>query len=141
MGGVICCDALCSGVLDEALPHRSCQDPPPCPFANRRGGSICFGGTSDIRIVDISPLPEHRGQGVGTALLERVFAEAGAKGWSVSIHVEHFNPARALYDRLGFRELSRDGVYALMEWRCSAAGTGNIFSLYAEEDTMEACKA
>jgi len=82
------------------------------------GRLYLFRGATDTRIVDISLLPDHRGCGVGTALLEAVFIEAAARR-SVSIHVEHVNPARRLYDRMGFRELSRDGVYALMEWRLS----------------------
>ncbi len=74
-------------------------------------------GKREVRIVDISFLPDHRGRGVGGKLLAAVFAEAAVDGRSVTIHVEHFNPARRLYERMGFRELSRDGVYALMEWR------------------------
>ncbi len=84
------------------------------------GRLYLFRGASDLRIVDISLLPEHRGRGAGTLLLQTVFADAAPTGRSVSIHVEHFNPARRLYDRLGFREVSRDGVYALMEWRAMA---------------------
>ncbi len=80
------------------------------------GRLYLFRGADDTRIVDISLLPEQRGRGVGTALLTAVFAESVPAGRSVSIHVELFNPARRLYERLGFRELSRNGVYALMEW-------------------------
>ncbi len=38
-------------------------------------------------------------------------------GTRVSIHVEHDNPARRLYDRLGFQHVDTNGVYHLMEWR------------------------
>jgi predicted GNAT family acetyltransferase len=49
-------------------------------------------------------------------LLRRVFAEGDAAGKPVSIHVEVFNPARRLYDRLGFVEKGTHGdVYILME--------------------------
>jgi len=34
----------------------------------------------------------------------------------VSLHVETFNRARRLYDRLGFVEQDTNGIYALMEW-------------------------
>lgn len=84
------------------------------------GRLYLYRGAGDIRIVDVSLLPEFRGQGVGGLLLAAVFTEAAATDRSVSIHVEHFNPARRLYERMGFRELSRDGVYALMEWRDGA---------------------
>ena len=42
----------------------------------------------EIRIVDITLLPEFRGQGLGTGLLKQVQAEARSKGLPVTIHVE-----------------------------------------------------
>lgn len=69
----------------------------------------------EIRVVDIALLPGHRGSGIGTALLSRVFAEADRDGKAVSVHVEIFNPARRLYERLGFVEKADKGVYLLME--------------------------
>lgn len=71
-------------------------------------------GPTDIRVVDIALLPAFRGSGTGGRLLEEVFAEADAAGKQVSIHVEKFNPARRLYERLGFRETEDKGVYLLM---------------------------
>jgi ribosomal protein S18 acetylase RimI-like enzyme len=72
---------------------------------------------ADIRIVDIALLPEYRGRGIGTALLRAVQAEAVASNRTVSIHVERFNPARALYERLGFEVVGATGeVYLLLEW-------------------------
>jgi predicted GNAT family acetyltransferase len=70
----------------------------------------------EIRIVDIALMPAHRSGGIGTMLLRRVFAEGDAAGKPVSIHVEVFNPARRLYERLGFVEKGAHGdVYLLME--------------------------
>lgn len=74
----------------------------------------------DIRIIDIALLPEYRGRGVGTHLLRALLEEGGASGRKVSIHVELYNPARRLYDRLGFQPASEHGVYVLMEWRPQA---------------------
>jgi ribosomal protein S18 acetylase RimI-like enzyme len=67
------------------------------------------------RVVDIALLPEHRGQGLGRALMEDVLAEARAAQKVVRIHVERNNPALRLYDRLGFKEIGDTGVYLLME--------------------------
>ena len=69
----------------------------------------------EVRIVDISLLPEHRGRGLGGALLAALFAEADAAGKPVSVHVERFNPALRLYERLGFRFREDKGVYLLLE--------------------------
>jgi ribosomal protein S18 acetylase RimI-like enzyme len=68
-------------------------------------------------VIDISLLPELRGRGVGGAIMADVLDAARAAGQSVSIHVERHNPARRLYDRLGFTQLEDQGVYLLLEWR------------------------
>ena len=68
------------------------------------------------RIIDITFLPEHRGQGFGEALLRDLLEEAAAVGKAVSIHVEKFNPAMGLYRRLGFKCVEDKGVYDLMHW-------------------------
>jgi GNAT superfamily N-acetyltransferase len=70
----------------------------------------------EIRIVDIALVAERRGSGIGTRLLRHVMDEAVAAGKKVSIHVEVFNPARHLYDRLGFTLAVDKGVHLLLEW-------------------------
>ena len=70
----------------------------------------------EIRLVDIALLPEHRGRGHGSAILERILAEGEERGQAVSIHVESENPALRLYERLGFRRVDTNGVYHLMRW-------------------------
>jgi ribosomal protein S18 acetylase RimI-like enzyme len=72
-------------------------------------------GQSEIRIVDIALLPEHRGSGVGTRLLDELLAEGDAEAKSVTIHVERMNPALRLYDRLGFALAEDKGVYLFLE--------------------------
>ena len=69
----------------------------------------------EIRIVDIAVLPAFRGRGAGTRLLGELIAEAESSGRVLSIHVEKNNPARSLYDRLGFRPAEDVGVYLRME--------------------------
>jgi GNAT superfamily N-acetyltransferase len=68
----------------------------------------------EIRIVDIALLPGYRGRGVGSRLIKRVLAEGEAAGKPVTIHVEQFNPAMQLYERLGFEKVGEVGVYWLM---------------------------
>ena len=46
-------------------------------------------------------------------------SEATAAGKPLRIHVERFNPALRLYERLGFRQLEDKGVYLFMEWQAS----------------------
>lgn len=74
------------------------------------------GAPQDIRIIDIGLLQAWRNQGLGRRILEAVLDQARVAGRSVSIHVEIFNPARRLYDRLGFIEKGEHGPYRLMQW-------------------------
>jgi ribosomal protein S18 acetylase RimI-like enzyme len=72
------------------------------------------------RIIDIAFLPEHRGKGLGEALLRDLLDEAAAAAKDVSIHVEKLNPAMRLYRRLGFVTEEDKGVYDLMRWMAGA---------------------
>ena len=74
----------------------------------------------ELRVIDIALLPEWRGRGIGSKLLRDIFAEADAAGVPVTIHVERFNPARRLYDRLGFVEVGAGEVYLLLERKPAA---------------------
>jgi len=74
----------------------------------------------EIRIMDIALLPLFRRRGIGAAVLRRILDEGARRGKRVTIHVEIFNPAMRLYERLGFRQIASgrdDPVYRLMEWR------------------------
>jgi ribosomal protein S18 acetylase RimI-like enzyme len=69
----------------------------------------------EIRLVDITLLPEHRNHGIGSDLLRELIAESTAAGKPLRIHVEKNNPALRLYERLGFVSIADKGVYHLME--------------------------
>ena len=68
----------------------------------------------EIRIVDITLLPEFRGAGTGSGLLRSLIDEARDAGKRLTIHVEVNNPAMRLYERLGFLPVGDAGVYLLM---------------------------
>ena len=74
-----------------------------------------------IRLVDIALMPEHRSSGVGTRLLREILDRGAAAGKPVTIHVEAYNPALRLYERLGFEKVDTNGVYFLMKWTPPAA--------------------
>lgn len=78
-------------------------------------------GPDEIRLVDVALLPEFRRAGVGSGLIRELLAEGATRNLPVTIHVEVFNPARALYERLGFTQVEDRGVYLLMRWRPRAA--------------------
>jgi ribosomal protein S18 acetylase RimI-like enzyme len=68
----------------------------------------------EIRIIDIALLPAYRNAGIGTSLLEDLISESEHARKPLSIHVERFNPALRLYERLGFEKVADKGVYFLM---------------------------
>lgn len=71
---------------------------------------------TEFRIVDIALLRAYRNRGIGTAFLQAIHAAAQHAGLPVTIHVEQFNPALRLYQRLGFEQAGENGVYFLMKW-------------------------
>jgi GNAT superfamily N-acetyltransferase len=74
---------------------------------------------AEIRILDITLLPERRSQGLGTPLLKALMSEAVNAGLPLTIHLETFNPARTLFARLGFVPVGDNGMHTLFEWRQS----------------------
>lgn len=54
----------------------------------------------------VALVPEVRGRGIGTALLEALIARARDEGYArISLNAEIPNPARRLYARFGFEEV------------------------------------
>ena len=89
-------------------------------------GRIYIDRTSrTLHLVEISLLPEWRGQGLGTALLRGLQQEVTAgRADRVTLNVVPTNPARRLYARLGFVEAQTDaefpGVDLEMLWPAPA---------------------
>jgi ribosomal protein S18 acetylase RimI-like enzyme len=81
------------------------------------GRLLVFRSESEICLADIALLPEFRGAGIGTALINELLAEAREAGKPVTLHVEKTNPAGRLYQRLGFSVVEDTGVYFKMECR------------------------
>jgi ribosomal protein S18 acetylase RimI-like enzyme len=72
--------------------------------------------TNEIRLMEITLLPAFRGRGVGSRLLDDLLAEATREGKPLSVHVEIYNLAYRLYQRLGFEKVEDRGVYHLLRW-------------------------
>ncbi len=68
-----------------------------------------------VHLIDISLLPEWRGRGLGGAILSDLIADAAARDLAVSLQVLKVNPARRLYERLGFRIVADNGPHDWME--------------------------
>lgn len=66
--------------------------------------------------------PAHQRRGVGTALVESVLDRARTLGLPVTLQVLRVNPARRLYERLGFRVTGETGTHVLMVHDSESAG-------------------
>lgn len=71
----------------------------------------------EILMMDIALLPEYTRAGIGSAIIRELMAEAQQTGKPLRLHVETFNPAQHLYERLGFTKIAESGFYIEMEWR------------------------
>ena len=70
--------------------------------------------TSEVRLMDVTLLPAYRNRGVGTRLMTELLRYAEALGLQVSLHVEPFNPAKRMYERMNFAVVETRGLYEFM---------------------------
>jgi GNAT superfamily N-acetyltransferase len=61
-----------------------------------------------VHVVDIALLAGHRRRGIGTAVLDAVLSQADARGSPCELSVDRGSPAKRLYERLGFVDVSCD---------------------------------
>ncbi len=76
----------------------------------------------EIRMLDITVLPQYRGQGIGTFLVDALLDEGKRTRKAVQIFVEPFNPSRQIFERRGFSLVREEGMNMLLEWRHPADG-------------------
>ena len=69
-----------------------------------------------FELVDIALLPEIRGAGIGTFLLQELQSEAMRKEQPIRLQALKQGRAVRWYTRLGFQTLEDNGVYVRMEW-------------------------
>ena len=89
---------------------------------------------NDTPSLAFSLLPEYRGQGTGTQLLNgllRLLRENGYQRASLSVQKE--NPALRLYQRAGFRIVSEKGTEYLMLWDGTQGGQQENMNMDAEK--------
>jgi len=74
----------------------------------------------EILILDIALLPEYRDSGIGTWVIRDLQAQARASNSPIRLHVETFNRAMSLYQKLGFTTIAEVGFYYEMIWQPEA---------------------
>jgi len=75
-------------------------------FAGRDIGRLAVERHPDrIEIRHIEILPEFQGKGLGSQIIRDILAEGRKAGLPVTLTVLSLNPARRLYERLGFKRV------------------------------------
>jgi GNAT superfamily N-acetyltransferase len=83
----------------------------------------------EVYLADIAVHHDHRGKGLGQAVIEGTKAECEQSKRKLRLHVELLNPALQFYGQLGFRIVERNPLFALMEWvPSSLQGKTRLFS-------------
>jgi ribosomal protein S18 acetylase RimI-like enzyme len=72
---------------------------------------------TDLYIASVEILPECQGRGIGTAVIKDILAQADRAGLAVALQVLKVNPARRLYERLGFAVIGETETHYLMRSR------------------------
>jgi GNAT superfamily N-acetyltransferase len=85
--------------IRAAWARQFASDEQPAFFVDARTAEITIGVKPCIR-----------GRGVGKMLLQAVIGEAARRGVGLCLNVRHDNPARRLYERVGFRIVPGSGV-------------------------------
>ncbi len=101
------------------FPHSVCQL---IVVSDAVAGRLWVDARKDrLHILDISLLPAFRNQGLGGRCLRALVEEAASSGRHLGIEVEVHNPARRLYERLGFVAVGEpQGLYQSMLRPCAA---------------------
>ena len=85
-------------------------------FNKRNAGRLYTWETdNEIRLIDITLLPQFRGKGIGTGLVRDLIKRSDKVQKKISLHVDPTNPALHLYLRLGFVHIKNNGRHYYME--------------------------
>ncbi len=68
-----------------------------------------------LTLIEIEPA--HQEQGIGTAIIQQLIADGIGRGKPVGLQVLKVNPAKSLYERLGFSVIGETPVHYEMQTR------------------------
>ena len=96
--------------------HPDIQDQVVLSFGEPVGHLAIEQRPEEIRLVDVSLMPEQRQHGTGTLLIQELQTQAVAAKRPLRLQVIRFSRAVGLFERLGFRRTSETGSHFQMEW-------------------------
>lgn len=80
------------------------------------GRFIVTQDAKEVYLADLAVHRDHRGKGLGQAVIEATKAECVQSKRVLRLHVDVSNPAVQFYARLGFRFIEQLPTHCLMEW-------------------------
>jgi ribosomal protein S18 acetylase RimI-like enzyme len=69
----------------------------------------------ELHLAEIALLPEHRNQGIGSILMQKLIKGEAEQRHAIRLHVYTQSTAVRFYERLGFVTAKDDGAYLIME--------------------------
>jgi ribosomal protein S18 acetylase RimI-like enzyme len=88
-----------------------------CCGLKRIGLVKAYRSESEWVILQIQVLPDHQRKGIGEWVVRGILMEAGQAGLPVSLSVLKGNPARRLYERMGFELVSQTDSAFRLVWQ------------------------
>jgi len=88
--------------VQRVIELRAGNEPDCAPGWQPVGALWADEGSQSIHVLDVAVLPAWRGQGIGTRCLQGLLAVAARRQLPATLQVASDNPARRLYERLGF---------------------------------------
>lgn len=73
-------------------------------------------GEHEIQLFNIMILPDHQNKRLGTAVMDGLLTEAKQRQVPFRLQVMKVNPARSLYERLGFAVIGETETHYQMRW-------------------------
>lgn len=73
-------------------------------------------GTTEIFLVNIQVAPEFQNRGLGTEVMRALLNEARTRKLPLRLQVLKVNPARNLYERIGFAVVGETDTHYQMRW-------------------------
>lgn len=94
-------------------------------LAGQDVGCLCYRESeTEVRLARIFILPQYQNRGFGTQIMRDLMVRADRKGLPIRLSVLRVNPARLLYERLGFSVVAESETHYTM-LRPPDAGSGN----------------
>jgi ribosomal protein S18 acetylase RimI-like enzyme len=110
----------------QAQHFRADFDPSRCNVIMLSGKDVgCFrvdDGIDYLFLDYIAIEPEYQNKGIGTSVVRMLLSRAAKKGVPMRLNVLRVNPARALYEKLGFKVIGADEFRHYMEAAVFRAG-------------------